>query len=133
LIPADHPIYELEGDFLRALGHPTRVRILALLKDGELSVRELQAVLAIDSSSASQHLGVLKRQGLLEGRRRGTSVFYSVREPRIFQLLAVVRQILTSNLVDAHSILDGLHDGPDRRAAGESLAHRSARSNAPAH
>jgi ArsR family transcriptional regulator len=123
LIPRDHPIYALEAELLRVLGHPTRVRILELLKDGELSVGELQAALALDSSGTSQHVGVLRKQGLLESRRQGTSVFYRVRDPRIFQLLAVARQILTSNLVDAHSLLEGLHDeAPPSDAAGVASA-----------
>jgi len=112
LIPPDHPIYSLEAEFLRVLGHPTRVRILVLLREGELSVRELQAPLNLDSSGTSQHLGALRKQGLLDSRRQGTSVFYRVRDPRIFQLLAVTRQILTSNLADAQSLLHALHDEP---------------------
>ena len=94
------------------LGHPTRVRIVALLREGELSVRELQAALDLDSSGTSQHVGALRKQGLLDSRRQGTSVFYRVRDPRIFQLLAVTRQILTSNLADAQSVLQDLHDDP---------------------
>ena len=91
------------------MGHPTRLRILELLREGERSVGDLQAALELDSSGTSQHLGALKKQGLLEGRRQGTSVFYRVRDPRIFQLLAVARQILTSNLADAHLLLESLH------------------------
>jgi ArsR family transcriptional regulator len=105
------------------LGHPTRVRILEVLKEGERSVREIQAALNLNSSSTSQHLGALRKQGLLESRRQGTSVFYRVRDPRIFQLLAVTRQILTSNLADAQSVLQGLHDAPtaNRDPAGSPL------------
>ena len=105
------------------LGHPTRVRILELLREGELSVREFQAALKLDSSGTSQHLGALRKQGLLDSRRQGTSVFYRVRDPRIFQLLAVTRQILTSNLADAQSVLQALHDEPtaDRDPAGSPL------------
>ena len=94
------------------------MRILELLKEGERSVGDLQTALELDSSGTSQHLGALRKQGVLESRRQGTSVFYRVRDPRIFQLLAVTRQILTSNLADAQSALEGLHDEatatPDR-------------------
>jgi ArsR family transcriptional regulator len=79
-------------------------------RDGERSVGELQAALALDSSGTSQHLSVLRRQGLLDRRRQGTSVFYRVRDPRIFQLLAVGRQVLGSNLANAQSLLEGLHN-----------------------
>lgn len=107
-MPFDEPIYVLKADFFRGLGHPVRVRILELLRDGERSVGDLQAALALDSSGTSQHLAALKRLGLLESRRERTSVYYRVRDPRIFQLLEVARQVLTSSLVDAQSLISEL-------------------------
>jgi DNA-binding transcriptional ArsR family regulator len=117
-MPFDHPIYALKGEFFRVLGHPARVRILELLREGERSVGELQAELGLDSSGTSQHLGALRRRGLLESRREGTSVFYRVRDPRMFQLLEVARQILTSSLADTQSLLDGLRETEASAATG---------------
>jgi DNA-binding transcriptional ArsR family regulator len=99
------PIHAVKAEFFRVLGHPARVRILELLRDGEHSVGELQAALGLDSSGTSQHLGVLRRQGVLESRREGTSVFYRVRDPRMFQLLEVARRILTSSLEATQALL----------------------------
>jgi DNA-binding transcriptional ArsR family regulator len=115
-MPFDHPIYVLKADFFRILGHPVRVRILELLRDGERTVGHLQGQLGLDSSGTSQHLGALRRQGLLESRREGTSVYYRVRDPRLFQLLEVARQILTSNLADTQALLAGLRETPAPRA-----------------
>jgi DNA-binding transcriptional ArsR family regulator len=115
-MPFDHPIYVLKADFFRILGHPVRVRILELLRDGERTVGDLQGQLGLDSSGTSQHLGALRRQGLLESRREGTSVYYRVRDPRLFQLLEVARQILTSNLADTQALLDGLRETTTPRA-----------------
>jgi DNA-binding transcriptional ArsR family regulator len=112
LMPFDHPIYVLKGDFFRVLGHPARVRILELLREGERSVGDLQAELGLDSSGTSQHLGALRRLGLVESRRQGTSVYYRARDPRVFQLLEVARQILSSSLADTQSLLDGLQETP---------------------
>lgn len=111
-MPFSEPIYVLKGEFFRVLGHPARVRILELLREGEHSVGELQEALGLDSSGTSQHLGALRRQGLLESRREGTSVYYSVRDPRVFQLLETARQILGSNLADRQSLLDELQAAP---------------------
>src|SRR6266849_1880880 len=107
-MPFDDPIYVLKGEFFRILGHPARVRILELLREDERSVGDLQEALGLDSSGTSQHLGALRRQGLLESRREGTSVYYRVRDPRMFQLLETARQILSSNLTDRQSLLEGL-------------------------
>jgi ArsR family transcriptional regulator len=102
------PIHRVKAESFRVLGHPVRVRTLELLRDGERSVGALQAALEMDSSGTSQHLGTLRRQGVLESRRDGTSVYYRVKDPRIFQLLEVARQILTSHFEDARAMLGEL-------------------------
>jgi ArsR family transcriptional regulator len=101
-------VYQMKAEFFRILGHPVRVRILDLLRDGERTVGDLQQELQMDSSGTSQHLGVLRKHGILEGRREGTSVYYTVRDPRIFQLLEVARQILTSSLIESQAVLGEL-------------------------
>lgn len=102
------PIYRLKADFFRLLGHPARVRVLELLRDGEQSVGALQASLGLDSSGTSQHLTAMRRQGLLESRREGTSVLYRVKDPRIFQLLEIAKQILTGQLQETRDLLGDL-------------------------
>jgi DNA-binding transcriptional ArsR family regulator len=101
-------VYQVKAEFFRILGHPVRVRILELLKDGERSVGDLQRELQMDSSGTSQHLGVLRKHGVLESRRDGTSVYYAVRDPRMFQLLETARQILTSNRSESQAVLGEL-------------------------
>ncbi len=101
-------VYQMKAEFFRILGHPVRVRILELLRDGEHTVGDLQLQLQMDSSGTSQHLGALRKQGILDSRREGTSVYYSVRDPRIFQLLEVARQILNSSLTESQAILGEL-------------------------
>lgn len=116
---APEPIYRLKAEFFRLLGHPARVRILELLRDGELAVGQLQAALALDSSGTSQHLTAMRRQGLLESRREGNSVYYHVKDPRIFQLLETAKQILTAQLEETQELLGSLAavapDEPQRR------------------
>jgi ArsR family transcriptional regulator len=102
------PVYQIKAEFFRVLGHPVRVRILELLRDGERTVGDLQLQLQMDSSGTSQHLGALRKQGILDSRREGTSVYYSVRDPRIFQLLEVARQILNTSLSQSQAVLGEL-------------------------
>ena len=81
MAPHAQPIYEVKANLFRVLGHPARVRILELLRDGERSVGALQAELGLDSGGTSQHLAALKDAGLVNGRREGRCVYYRV-EPR---------------------------------------------------
>ena len=104
------PIYRLKADFFKLLGHPARVRILELLRDGERTVGDLQAELDLDSGGTSQHLTAMRKQGILDNRRAGTNVYYSVRDPRTFQLLDTARQILGSQLQDTQAMLGSLDE-----------------------
>lgn len=102
------PIYALKAEFFRALGHPVRVRILQLLRDGELSVGALQVELELDSSGTSQHLAALRKQGLVTSRKDGTSVYYSVKDDRTLMLLQLAKTIISSNLEENRQLLDEL-------------------------
>ena len=65
--------------YLRALADPTRLRIVALLDETELSVNELQEITGMGQSRISTHLGVLVETGLLESERKGKRTFYQRR------------------------------------------------------
>ena len=64
------PVYALKAEFFRTLGHPARVRLLQILREGEQSVGALQAALELDSGGTSQHLAALRKQGLVTSRQR---------------------------------------------------------------
>jgi ArsR family transcriptional regulator len=102
------PVHEVKASLFRVLGHPARVRILELLREGERSVGGLRADLDLDSGGASQHLAALKQAGLVESRRQGTSVFYRVADERVFELLETARAIISRRLAEQQSILDEL-------------------------
>jgi ArsR family transcriptional regulator len=104
------PVYVLKAEFLRALGHPARVRLLQVLRDGEQTVGALQAAIDLDSGGTSQHLSALRRHGLVESRREGTNVYYRIKDPRILELLELAKAILASGLEDTRALLDDLAD-----------------------
>jgi DNA-binding transcriptional ArsR family regulator len=105
---AQSPVLMVKADFFRVLGHPARIRLLQLLRDGERSVSDLQAALELDSSGTSQHLGALRKQGVLASRRDGTSVYYRIKDPRVLQLLELARDILAAGLEENRVLLDDL-------------------------
>lgn len=117
------PVYVVKAQLFRVLGHPVRIRMLELLTEGERTVGQLQAELDLDSSGTSQHLAALRQQGIIDGRRAGTSVYYRIRDPRVSQLLAVARQILTSALSDSNALLSDLAE-PPAEAAGSAASPR---------
>jgi DNA-binding transcriptional ArsR family regulator len=102
------PVYEVKANLFRVLGHPARVRILEVLRDGERSVGALQAELDLDSGGTSQHLAALRRIGLVQSRREGTNVYYRVDDERVFDLLSAGRDIIGRQLAEQQSILGEL-------------------------
>ena len=68
----------------------------------------LQAELALDSGGTSQHLAALRRIGLVESRREGTSVYYRVEDASVFVLLETVRALITRRLTEQQSILQDI-------------------------
>ena len=103
------PVSETKADLFRVLGHPARVRILEILRDeGERSVGALQAALELDSGGTSQHLAALRRIGLVESRREGTSVFYRVSDEHVFALLDAGRALVARRLAEQQEILRDL-------------------------
>jgi ArsR family transcriptional regulator len=71
-------------DGLKALAHPVRLRILALLRGGELCVCQITEVLGLAPSTISEHLSLLRRAGIIMERKEGKWVFYGLAEVQAF-------------------------------------------------
>jgi ArsR family transcriptional regulator len=104
------PIYQLKAQFFKTLGHPARIRVLEVLREGERSVSALVPEVGLEASHLSQQLAVLRRANLVQTRKVGTSVVYSVSNPMVFELLDVARKILTSSLVNTRALLEELEE-----------------------
>ena len=99
-------LHDFKAELFKALGHPVRLRILELLNSGEKTVSELQMALDIEASSVSQQLAVMRARQLVDTRKSGSNVFYTVRDPVIFELLASARQIFEHQVAKMNSLLD---------------------------
>ncbi|MZR63286.1 metalloregulator ArsR/SmtB family transcription factor [Alcanivorax sp. DP30] len=76
------------SQMLKALSHPDRLMLLCQMADGsERSVSELEILADLHQPSLSQQIGVLRREGLIEGRRDGKHMFYRVADPRALAIL----------------------------------------------
>ena len=104
------PVYEVKAGLFRVLGHPARVRIVELLRGGERSVGALQVELGLESGATSQHLAALRRVGLVESRRDGTSVFYRAADEKVYDLLDAGRAVVMRQLESQQSMLRELDE-----------------------
>lgn len=100
------PIYQVKAEFFRTLGHPARIRVLEVLQSGERPVSELIPEVGIEASHLSQQLGVMRRAGIIQSRKVGSNVYYSVGDPKLFELLDVAKRIITSSLAETQLLLE---------------------------
>lgn len=124
------PIYQVKADFFKTLGHPARIRVLELLRDGERSVAEMLPLVGLEQSHLSQQLGVLRRGGIVHSRKEGTTVLYSVTDPRLFHLLETAKEILATSLAESRDLLRDLEELSFETLA-EDLEPVSSRSDGP--
>ncbi|MFI6409911.1 ArsR/SmtB family transcription factor [Streptomyces sp. NPDC050548] len=104
------PLYQAKAEFFRMLGHPVRIRVLELLQEGPMPVRELLAAIEVEPSSLSQQLAVLRRSGIVASRREGSTVVYALASGDVADLMRVARRILSDVLAGQNELLAQLRD-----------------------
>jgi len=105
------PLYQAKAEFFRMLGHPVRIRVLELLQDGPLPVRDLLAAIEVEPSGLSQQLAVLRRSGIVTSTREGATVVYELAGGDVADLMAAARRILTEMLSGRNELLAELREG----------------------
>ena len=100
------PIYQVKAEFFKTLGHPARIRILEVLQSGEHQVSELLGEVGLEASHLSQQLGVMRRANIIQARKVGSNVYYSVGDPMLFKLLEVAKRIITTSLAGTQELLE---------------------------
>lgn len=81
---------EIQAEWLRAMAHPLRLRMLQGLCRSACNVGRLWQELEISQPLASQHLNVMRRVGLIKGERRGQEICYRLADPRIVKILKLL-------------------------------------------
>ena len=114
IIPQAMPdsLRRFKADIFQALAHPTRIAIIELLGKRELSAGDLIEELGMEQANVSQHLAVLRSRQLVLNRKAGNQVFYSVRDPILLQVLALMRTYFQKHLNEALAILEEFGESP---------------------
>jgi len=107
-------VRKFKAAFFQGLGHPTRIAIVEYLRDGELSTGTLVSKLKLEQANASQHLAILRAKHVVSSRREGNQIFYSVRDPRIIDVLDIMRRYFHSHLKEEMSLLRTISERASR-------------------
>jgi rhodanese-related sulfurtransferase/DNA-binding transcriptional ArsR family regulator len=98
-------LYEQFARTAKALAHPTRIELLELISQGDVSVETLAQRAATSVTNASAHLQVLRRARLVETRREGTRVFYRLASEDVTELLATLRDVSRARLAEVDEVV----------------------------
>jgi DNA-binding transcriptional ArsR family regulator len=89
---------QFKTEIFQGLANPTRIAMVELLRDGELSAGKLIEKLGIEQANASQHLAVLRAKQIVVSRKAGNQVYYSIRDRALIAVLDILRRYFYSQL-----------------------------------
>jgi len=103
--------YRKRAETLKALANPYRIWIVEKLAEGELCICEFNKALDLDYSTISRHLSVLRNAGIVDYRKEGKQVFYSLRTPCILSFLKCFDEVVKMNVEQGNEYLNNREAG----------------------
>lgn len=91
-------LYKIHAEMCKVFSNPTRLEILNLLRNRELSVTELIEKTKSSQANISQHLSIMKSKGIVVSDRKGKNIYYKIVNPKITKAFDIIREVLTERL-----------------------------------
>jgi DNA-binding transcriptional ArsR family regulator len=111
-------LYRRHADFCKVIAHPTRLQIIDILHDGEMSVTDLATKIQVAVGNLSQHLNLMKQRRVLASRKEGNSVIYRLANPKMIKACCLIREILFEQMQEDTNLLKQM----DRARAFEEMS-----------
>ena len=87
-------LYRRHADLCKVFSHATRLHVLNLLREQEMSVSDLARELSVGIGNLSQHLNMMKQRHVLESRKEGNNIYYRLSNPKMLKAFDFIREIL---------------------------------------
>jgi len=97
--------YELYSEFCKAIAHPMRLQILDLLRDKEKSLSELLLKFGTSKPNLSQHLKILKHQGIVTMKRKGSAVYYRIASNEVRELYDRIKNAVIEHIREDKNLI----------------------------
>ena len=91
-------LYKIHAEMCKVFSNSTRLEILNLLRDKELSVTELIEKTNLSQANISQHLSIMKSKGIVTSNRKGKNIYYKLVNPKIIKAFDIIRDVLAEKL-----------------------------------
>jgi len=96
-----HELNQLHASVCKGLADPKRLLIINVLRNGEMSVGEICEELELPQANVSQHLAIMRERGLVNARKDGQFVFYSLTTMKIVEAVDLLRQVMAMHYEEA--------------------------------
>jgi ArsR family transcriptional regulator, virulence genes transcriptional regulator len=101
-------LFHLHADFCKTLSDANRLLIITELASGEASVNELANKLGMQQSNTSKHLSLMREHGLVNSRREGSTIFYSLSDERIYKAIRLLQEVQAAQIEKRRLLATGL-------------------------
>ena len=91
-------LYELHAEFCKFMGNALRIEVLFLLGEKEMCVEDLAVAMGVKVPNVSQHLAIMRDKGVVEVRREGTKMYYSIANPKTLQACIIMREAMVEQM-----------------------------------
>ena len=103
-------LYDLHADICKIFANASRLKIIDLLKQREMSALELIEKTGLSKTNLSQHMAVFKAKGVVTARREGVNIYYGISNPKIIQACNLMREVLVEQLEEKGKMVSSLRD-----------------------
>src|SRR5581483_2504703 len=108
-------VFDLQAALCQTLSNANRLRSVHALRQGALSVGEIARLTDLAQAKVSQHLAVLRTQGIVRAQREGMSVVYHITNPKIALICDLMREILADQAATRADLLEALNHSAGRK------------------
>jgi DNA-binding transcriptional ArsR family regulator len=108
--PGDSEIFAAVADYFKMLSEASRLHILTCLKSGPMNVMELTEATGLGQANLSKHLKVLTQAGIVSRQPKGTSAFYEIADPMIFELCELACDRISERILQQTESLKALQN-----------------------
>lgn len=118
-------IFKLQADICKIFANEKRLEIINLIKDKEMSNRDIMHETGLSKVSMTQHMNVLKSKGVIESRREGQQLFYSIANPKIIQACTLMREVLVEQHVERERVVSRLVKASNDMQGNKSIKRKT--------
>ena len=91
-------LYKMHAEMCKVFSNPTRLEILNILKNKELSVTDMIKRTELSQANISQHLSIMRAKGIVTSNKKSKNIYYKLTSPKIIKAFDIIREVLSERM-----------------------------------